>query len=266
MWMLWSATARHSYRITHSNYDEDLRATLVYLQQTIDGIDIVNAHANLVIADNGQVRGYTSFVDTKLKVDAKLQFAPVSPELALNSLAQEYEWSVPSLVMAPKTVAHLGGKHYAALDVPSMARQPVAFESIYLPTADGSLVPGWRLNVQPLSSDSWLDASVSALDGQVLHVVDWTSDAQYQVFALPKESPYDGGRTTVVDPHNITQSPFGWHDTNGLAGAESLVTSGNNTNAYTDTDANNLPDPGSSPSGGAALSFTPPLDFAQTPA
>ena len=71
------------------------------------------------------------------------------------------------------------------------------------------------------------------------------------MFALPKESPNDGGRTLVVDPSNPTASPFGWHDTNGVAGAEFTVTRGNNVHAYTDIDANNVVDPGSDPDGGA---------------
>ncbi len=37
-------------------------------------------------------------------------------------------------------------------------------------------------------------------------------------------------------------SPYGWHDTNGAAGAEYTITHGNNAHAYTDTDNNNSPD------------------------
>jgi extracellular elastinolytic metalloproteinase len=60
-------------------------------------------------------------------------------------------------------------------------------------------------------------------------------------------------------------SPFGWHDTNGVAGAESTLTQGNNVQAYTDIDANNTPDANSSPNGGTALVFNFPLDLTQAP-
>ena len=56
--------------------------------------------------------------------------------------------------------------------------------------------------------------------------------AQYEVFEMPAEYPYenndpttpaddvdpadpDGGRSVVVDPDDDTASPFGWHDTDG---------------------------------------------------
>ena len=94
----------------------------------------------------------------------------------------------------------------------------------------------------------------------------------YDVFAIPDESPIHSippspadGRIVVANPANATASPFGWHDTNGAAGAEFTTTQGNNVHAYTDTDANNVPDAGSSPDGGASLDFLFPLDLTQAP-
>ena len=58
----------------------------------------------------------------------------------------------------------------------------------------------------------------------------------YNVIAMPDESPQhgSGGRQVVVNPDNAIASPFGWHDTDGVAGAESNYTVGNNTDAYDD--------------------------------
>ncbi len=51
-----------------------------------------------------------------------------------------------------------------------------------------------------------------------------------RVYAQPVESPThtsplppSDGRTLVVNPANSTASPFGWHDTNGAAGAEFTI-------------------------------------------
>ena len=79
---------------------------------------------------------------------------------------------------------------------------------------------------------------------------------------VPANDP-DGGRTVVVDPADSIGSPFGWHDTDGVAGAEFTIPRGNNVHAYLDRDANNSPDAGE-PDGGAALDFTGalvPLDL-----
>lgn len=73
----------------------------------------------------------------------------------------------------------------------------------------------------------------------------------YQAFAMPIESPYFGNHTDIVQPADPIASPFGWHDTDGSAGAEFTVTRGNNVNAY--EDGNN---PGYQPDGGASLQFT----------
>ena len=95
----------------------------------------------------------------------------------------------------------------------------------------------------------------------------------YRVYAIPDESPIHStppspadGRVLVANPATANASPFGWHDTNGIAGAEFTTTQGNNVHAYTDIDANNTPDAGSSPDGGVTLDFLFPLDLTQAPA
>ncbi len=95
----------------------------------------------------------------------------------------------------------------------------------------------------------------------------------YRVYALPTESPSHSippspadGRVLATNPDSAIASPFGWHDTDGVAGAEFTRTQGNNSHAYTDTDSNNLPDPGSDPDGGAGLMFDFPIDLTQPPA
>ncbi|MCH9659347.1 MAG: M36 family metallopeptidase [Bacteroidetes bacterium] len=76
----------------------------------------------------------------------------------------------------------------------------------------------------------------------------------YEVFPMPEESPYYstpmGSRTIVTDPANAIASPFGWHDTDGAAGAEFTTTEGNNTSTYEDGD-----NAGYQADGGATLDF-----------
>ena len=45
-----------------------------------------------------------------------------------------------------------------------------------------------------------------------------TDGAAYNVFPLPFESPSDGDRELVTNAADPDASPFGWHDTNGVAG------------------------------------------------
>ncbi len=97
--------------------------------------------------------------------------------------------------------------------------------------------------------------------------------AQYRVYAYPAESPNHvaplppaDGRALVVDPHDVMASPFGWHDTNGAAGAEFTITHGNNTSAYADPNDDDTYSTGDSPDCGATLNCDFPINLAQQPA
>ncbi len=81
--------------------------------------------------------------------------------------------------------------------------------------------------------------------------------ASYRVYAMPIENPNYGTRTLVSNPENLTASPFGWHDTDGVDGAEFTNTRGNNTDAYDDDNDNDLPDGkyASSPDGNLIFDF-----------
>jgi extracellular elastinolytic metalloproteinase len=89
-----------------------------------------------------------------------------------------------------------------------------------------------------------------------------TTSAQYKVFPSPIESPNHGSRILVTDPWSAA-SPYGWHDTDGIVGAEYTTTRGNNVYAY--EDIANLNTPGFSPDGGSNLNFDFTLDFNQSP-
>jgi hypothetical protein len=93
-------------------------------------------------------------------------------------------------------------------------------------------------------------------------------EARYEVFPLPVRNPDDGPREVRVDPHLAggEASPYGWHDTDGVPGAEHTIARGNNVHAYLDVDGDDEPDPGGSPDGGTGLIFEFPLDLDDDPA
>lgn len=85
------------------------------------------------------------------------------------------------------------------------------------------------------------------------------TNGTYNVFPVPVESPAHGTRTLVADPADPEASPFGWHDTDGVAGAEYTITRGNNVHAY-EGRSGNFTSKGNEPNGGAALFFNFPLN------
>ena len=88
----------------------------------------------------------------------------------------------------------------------------------------------------------------------------------FRVHAWPKSDPNDGPREIEINPANPNASPFGWHDTNGIDGAESTLTTGNNVDAYTDINNNNNGNaPDSRADGGPGLVFDFAADLAVNP-
>ena len=94
----------------------------------------------------------------------------------------------------------------------------------------------------------------------------------YLVYEMPVESPLHNpqgpagppteGRTIQNAPWTANASPFGWHDTDGIAGAEFTLTQGNNVNAYEDSNNTNS---GTGPDCGATLDCNFPLDLSNAP-
>ncbi|MGH7357509.1 MAG: M36 family metallopeptidase, partial [Candidatus Rokuibacteriota bacterium] len=83
--------------------------------------------------------------------------------------------------------------------------------------------------------------------------------SSYRVY--PQESPDDSDRVLFTNPADGFASPFGWHDTDGVAGPEFTITRGNNTHTYTDRDNDGTQDTGGSPDGGVGLDFDFPIDL-----
>ncbi|PAP79805.1 hypothetical protein B1759_11585, partial [Rubrivirga sp. SAORIC476] len=132
--------------------------------------------------------------------------------------------------------------HWAHGDVPAASATPMAF-------------------VEAVPAPNLAAASATPADG-----------SSYNVYPLPYESPIHSptvpptdGRSVISEPADGTASPFGWHDTNGAAGAEFTITRGNNVHAYQDRANDNTGGATDSPDCGAGLTCDFPLDLTVDP-
>lgn len=165
---------------------------------------------------------------------------------------------------------------------------------------DNQLKLAWNLSIHTLDGKHWWSVRVDAINNEVIDVSDWilscdfghgnhlnhtkvnkkyskeepisllktnssllADGSQYNVFALPTESPSHGSRQLVLDPADAIASPYGWHDDDGSAGAEYTITRGNNVYAWEDRDDNDTP--GYSPDGTGSLNFNYALDLNDEP-
>jgi extracellular elastinolytic metalloproteinase len=145
---------------------------------------------------------------------------------------------------------------------------------VLLPLPDGRLRLAWNFQLEATDGRHLWDLTVDAEDGVVWTRFDWVAEGgmQYEVYPLPVESPRHtspappaDARSVELEPAFPGASPFGWHDTNGVAGSEYTVTRGNNVYACLDVNDNDLCDGGSAPDGGEALVFRFPIALDQPP-
>jgi len=233
--------------------------THVYLRQRVNGLEIVGAEMNYSFKRSGEV--FTRVGAFVPNVEARAAETPRDPVLSADEAVVA---AAAALGLAEvdglDLVASPGGAERAAVlanpEVSELAI-PVRLRYYRLPDSD-TLRLVWNLSLKMppgYGSSDWWDLQVDSASGEIVGRANWTSDATYSVFPLPQESPLDGPRTDEVDPNDLTASPFGWHDTDGIVGPEFTFTRGNNVNACVDADANNVCDPGSQPDGTATLEF-----------
>ena len=276
-------------------YSEHNRVTHVYLQQFHRGIEVWGAIANFNVMPSGEVLSATSRFFPNLEPAARGQTARQSGLEAVKAAARHLNMPAPR---ALAVLARKGGANdRQTVSRGGIAARDIDAKLVWLPQKDGGLRLAWAVEIEAATGSEWWTAFVDAQTGASLgrenRVIEdsahstglalgrqktpkavasaivtfpSTDGATYRVFPMPLESPTDGDRVLVNNAAFPTASPFGWHDTNGVAGPEFTITRGNNVHAYADRDANNSPDAGSSPDGGPSLIFDFPLALDQVPA
>lgn len=252
-----------SLRVTNSYQSSGSKVTHIYFQQVVNDLPVVNSNLNINIAKNGEVINVGSSILPNVRANTPAPNPQLSAVQALNAIVASLGWtyegtpqvlSVNSNSPSQETVISSAGISMAA-EIPASLR--------YVPRNDGSVELAWLLNIQTTDSNSWYDAAVSASTGQILNLEDWVNQASYRGIEIPFENPLERATAIIVDPQlrGVTASQFGWHDTDGVAGAEFTDTRGNNVNAQEDKDANNTG--GTRPDGGAGLLFDFPFNPGQ---
>ncbi|NTX01392.1 M36 family metallopeptidase [Myxococcus sp. CA040A] len=255
--------------VTDRVFSEVSGATHLHLRQTFKGLPVYNAQLQINIGKDGSVLG----VHSDFLPSIENAIAGVEPRLsageAVAGLARHLGVRLPT---APRSLKPESGvKRRTGVEVDGLSREPIVAELAVLPMRRGEARLVWHFQVYTLDSQHDYDVTVDAGTGEVLTRFDWVAADSYKVYPVPVESPNhttplppSDGRVTVSNPANTTASPYGWHDTNGVAGAEYTTTRGNNVHAYEDRDANNAP-PATQPACGAALNCVFTINLAGAP-
>ena len=275
----WELTSEHTSRTSGIHH--------AYYRQTVNGIHVMSTQSGVHILQDGTIISANNrFVNkTQSKVVGGV-IPSLSASQAVTAAADQLGYSI---TQSFSILENSGGvSQQTLLSDGGISLSPIPAKLMYQNIND-KLILVWDISIQEIAQQHWWNVRVDASTGTILDRHDWmvrcsfehdhsthekgldynanlydipnykeakiNADSGcgecYEVIAVPIESPYYGPRTTEMSPSNATASPFGWHDTDGVAGAEFTVTRGNNVNAYEDGD-----NPGFQPDGGATLDFT----------
>ena len=270
--------------------------THLYLRQSHEGIEVYGGDIGVSLMPDGSIINLHNAFVTDLAGEVNRIDPVITAQEAIRSAATFYSLQ-ETAALATLEVPEPDPVAKKQLFSPAgISLDPIPAKLTYVPLEEGVTRLAWNMVIRFNDGERWLDLNVDAETGEVLSEANWiacvkcaahgvemdeahdcgeepppriasetssVTGTNYNVFSLPLESPSDGGRSVLIDPQNTAASPFGWHDTDGAAGAEFTDTRGNNVNAQEDADNNNTG--GVRPSGGASLNFDFPLDLAQAP-
>ena len=275
-----------------SQYTDRKGTTRIYFIQRHNGIPVKNA-ITVVEIRKGQAPfsiGHRFVSDLKKKIETD-QKAALSSTEAIQNVLKDLKTS-PAKALGQPIKSDDDGLQY--FELPGLTQNPITTQLVYYPVARNAYRLCHDVMVQPSGTAAYWNYHIDAINGEILGQQDQTlycsfghptssqhnhecqdirhsaptpllkqttlMEGSYYVLPFPAESPIHGSLDLVENPADPEASPFGWHDTDGVAGADVTNTSGNNIFAYLDRDGNSQPDNGGQPDGGSDLIFNFPFD------
>ncbi len=283
----------NDFKINSSTYSKSMKLDNVYVSQRLSGIEVFNSTSVFAIKNGVVVSQKLGFVPNAVqKINTQSPAITAQNAIVKAAIALGIEAPAGLEILETKPdnnfIFNTGGI--------SLNNIPVSL--VFQPTLEGKLDLAWDLSIYLLDASHYFSLRIDALTGTVLSSNDWVTSCNfgtpdhttaihknshnsvlystqttstvtsqtgesYRVFPVPIESPNHGDDILVFDPANPEASPFGWHDTDGVVGAEYTITRGNNVIARDDIDNNNSG--GASPDGGSSLTFDFPFNFNAAP-
>ncbi|MFS4482394.1 T9SS-dependent M36 family metallopeptidase [Hyunsoonleella sp. 2307UL5-6] len=281
--------------VNRENFSKKTGIANVYLNQRYKGVKIFNAITTVGIKE-GKVFHYADNFKTNLEKRITSSTVTINEVQAIQKAATFFNAGNLGQI---RFLKNKGSKKVYSKG--ALSQEPIPVELVYAETKNGDLVLSYDLSFFTIDSSHWWSVRVNAKTGEIINHNDWVTycnfgdtskhsknhnthtstktsvnlfknnslytpsdGSQYNVFALPVESPSHGSRSIVTEPASATASPFGWHDTDGAIGPEFTITRGNNVWSLDDIDTSS-PTNGFSAEGGSSLNFNFPLDFNDDP-
>ena len=244
-------------------------STHLYLRQRYRGLPVYNGLLQVNVNRDGRVMSVNNAFQPNLAAAVNALEPSLSAEAAVGSAARQLGLSAAS---SPQAVgAPQGARQATRVEWADVSLEPMNAQLMLLPIRRDDVRLIWNFQIHTVDQQHVYDLTVDAVSGDVWTRVDWVATDVYQVYPQPVESPNHttpvppaDARVNASNPANATASPYGWHDTNGVAGPEFTIMRGNNAHAYDDIDANGAP-PAVQPDCGPSLQCSFAVDLTQEP-
>lgn len=217
--------------------------THLRIEQVVDGLTVHGAYLKAAVNARGEL---VHVIDRLAAVSAP---APSRID-ALTALRT----AMASVHPTQSTTFRRSGEqgNVASFDGGAFFHTAPTVTAVAVPMSNGTLARGWLVQTWTQQTNQLHHTLVSG-DGRVLDIENRTASDSYNVFA---EDPGKGPQTVVSGPAPAggAPSPAGWL---GAGTQTTIKISGNNVNAYLDTDKNNRADRGGSlvPTGNFLTAF-----------
>lgn len=254
-----------------------------YIKQRVQGIEVYNTNSNVWYKNGNVIEFINSFV-----ANANQKTNTLTPSInVLEGLSKAF--IDVNEISANNTILETRENNLYVISNGDLSENPINAKLVFQANDDqSSLKLAWDFTFYTQDFQHLWSIRVDAVNGKVLEKFDGVLSCtfgdsnhknhnhnnffftkkgfkvdnpipanmlagSYTVVPFEIESPNHGSFQTITNPENALASPYGWHDTNGVAGAEYTYTRGNNVLAQEDANGNN--GNGARPDGGAGLAF-----------
>jgi extracellular elastinolytic metalloproteinase len=203
--------------------------THVRMEQVVDGLAVHGAYVKAAVNGRGEL---VQVIDRLVEVSALVP-SRIDARAALQAAMARVH---PSEAVSFRATGAQGNT--ASFDGGAFFHTAPTVTAVAIPLANGTLERGWLVQTWTEKTNQ-LHHTLVGGDGRVLDVESRTASDRYFVFA---EDPLKGPQAVIAGPSpGGSLSPTGWL---GSGSQNSNNISGNNVNAYLDTNSNNRPDTG----------------------
>ncbi len=276
------------YTVTHEHLSTVSGIHHIYLQQLWQGVSVVDGVLSLHIDKQGNLIAFHDQFIKSFSDKVRNPSHQISPQNAVQKVWSHFGIEQDAELKMITQSSDISIK--TEFESTNLTHGNVFAEKKYLLDSTNQIRLSWEVKFEMADGSKNLMVYVDVENTNILRIHNLTLECEfvpegyaekkqpflpvkqklineenvYHVYPLTIESPTHGSRSLVANPMDINASPFGWHDTNGIPGAEFTETKGNNVEAREDIDGNNNT-LGEMADGGTSLIFDFPVDFMQPP-